>query len=191
MELLERRILSEGEVLPGNVVKVGSFLNHQIDVSLLLEMGREVNRLFSDAGVTKILTVEASGIAIATAFAAVMGVPVLFAKKHGTSNLSGDMLSARTHSYTHNTDYNMVVEKKYLTRDDCVLLVDDFLANGQALNSLIDIVSQSGARLAGCAIAVEKGFQHGGDRLREQGIRVESLAIIDSIDGGTIRFRRW
>lgn len=190
MELLERRILSEGEVLPGNVVKVGSFLNHQIDVSLLLEMGREVNRLFSDAGVTKILTVEASGIAIATAFAAVMGVPVLFAKKHGTSNLSGDMLSARTHSYTHNTDYNMVVEKKYLTKDDCVLLVDDFLANGQALNSLIDIVSQSGARLAGCAIAVEKGFQHGGDRLREQGIRVESLAIIDSIDGGTIRFRR-
>lgn len=190
MELLERRILSEGEVLPGNVIKVGSFLNHQIDVSLLLEMGKEVNRLFAGAGVTKILTVEASGIAIATAFAAVMGVPVLFAKKHGTSNLSGDMLSAKTHSYTHNTDYNMVVERKYLSKDDRILLVDDFLANGQALNSLIDIVALSGAQLVGCAIAVEKGFQHGGDSLRGRGIRVESLAIIDSIDGGTIKFRR-
>lgn len=190
MELLEKRILSEGKILPGNVIKVGSFLNHQIDVKLLLEMGREVERIFSGDRITKILTVEASGIAIATAFAAVMGVPVLFAKKHGTSNLSGDMLCARTHSYTHNNDYNMVVEKQYLSPDDRVLIVDDFLANGQALNSLIDIVGQSGASLAGCAIAIEKGFQHGGDRLRDKGIRVESLAIIDSIDGETVSFRR-
>ena len=189
MELLEKRILSDGTVLPGNVVKVGSFLNHQIDVKLLLDMGREVKRLYSDSKITKILTVEASGIAIATALAAVMEVPMLFAKKHGTSNLSGDMLCARTHSYTHNTDYNMVVEKQYLTPDDCVLVVDDFLAKGQALNSLIDIVRQSGASLAGCAIAIEKGFQHGGDSLREKGIRVESLAIIDSIENGIIRFR--
>lgn len=190
MELLENRILKDGVVLPGSIVKVGGFLNHQIDVRLLLEMGKEVSRLFSGDGVTKLLTVEASGIAIATAFGAVMDVPVLFAKKHGTSNLSGDMLCARTHSYTHNTEYNMIVEKQYLKPCDRVLIVDDFLANGAALNSLIDIVNQAGASLAGCAIAIEKGFQGGGDRLREKGIRVESLALIDSIDGGNIRFRR-
>ena len=185
MELLEKRIISEGSILPGNVIKVGSFLNHQID-----EMGREVKRLFEGEKITKILTVEASGIAVATAFAAVMDTMVVFAKKHGTSNISGDIICCRTHSYTHNNDYNMVVEKKYLTGQDRILIVDDFLANGQALNSLVDIVRQSDAELVGCAVAIEKGFQHGGDKLRQKGIRVESLAIIDSIENGEIRFRK-
>lgn len=190
MELLEKRIISDGSILPGNVIKVGSFLNHQIDVKLLMEMGKEVKRLYEGENITKILTVEASGIAVATAFAAVMGTMVVFAKKHGTSNISGDVISCRTHSYTHNTDYNMVVEKQYLTDRDRILIVDDFLANGQALCSLIDIVTRSGAQLVGCAVAIEKGFQHGGNKLREKGIRVESLAIIDSIENGVIRFRR-
>ena len=190
MELLEKRILEDGVILPGNVVKVGSFLNHQIDVQLLLELGREVQRRFAGERITKLLTVEASGIAIATAFAAVMGVPVVFAKKHASSNLSGGVYSAATHSYTHGTDYTMVVEKAYLSSADRVLIVDDFLANGAAIQSLISIADQAGAEVAGCAIAIEKGFQHGGDELRKAGVRVESLAVIDSIDGGTITFRK-
>lgn len=190
MELLKQKILDEGKVLPGHVLKVGGFLNHNIDVALLLEMGRDVKREFEGAGITKILTVEASGIAIATAFAAVMGLPVLFAKKHNTSNISDAVYCAKTHSYTHNIDYNMVVERQYLTKDDTVLIVDDFLANGEALNSLIKITELAGAKLAGCAIAIEKGFQGGGDRLRERGIKVHSLAIVDGMsDDGRIEFR--
>ncbi len=189
MKLLEQRILSEGELLSGNVIKVGGFLNHQIDVGLLLEMGREVKRLFAGEKITKLLTVEASGIAVATAYGAVMGLPVLFAKKHGTSNLSGQMLYAPTHSYTHNVDYNMVVERRYLSPCDRVLVVDDFLANGQALCSLCSLVEQAGATLVGCTVAIEKGFQSGGRMLRERGVRVESIAVIDRIEDGKIIFR--
>lgn len=190
MRLLEERIQNEGTILPGNIVKVGSFLNHQIDVELLLEMGKETARLYEGERITKILTVEASGIAIATAFAAVMHVPVVFAKKYRTTNVSGDVLTADVHSYTHGTDYKMTVERRYIRPDDSILLVDDFLANGEALRGLLTIVKNGGAKVAGCAIAIEKGFQHGGDKLREEGLRIESLAIIDSIEDGRIVFRR-
>lgn len=189
MKLLEEKILEQGEVLPGNVLKVGSFLNHQLDVKLLLEMGKEAARLFEGVPVTKIVTAEASGIAIATAFAAVFGVPALFAKKNKTSNLAGEFYTANVHSYTHGNDYKMVVDKKYLKPDDTVIIADDFLANGAALEGLCDIVAQSGATLAGCVIAIEKGFQGGGDRLREKGVRVESLAIVESMEDGKITFR--
>lgn len=190
MKLLEDRIISDGKVLPGNVLKVSSFLNHQVDVPFLLEMGKHVQQLFKDDGVNKIVTVEASGIAIATAFAAVMNVPVVFAKKHNTSNISGQVFCAATHSYTHGIDYNMIIEKQFLSPQDRVLIVDDFLANGQALGSLINIVEMSGAELVGCAIAIEKSFQGGGDKLRARGIRVESLAVIDGFEDGTVRFHK-
>lgn len=190
MKLLEERILKDGAVYPGNILKVGSFLNHQIDVNLLLEMGKEVKRLFEGEKITKVLTVEASGIAIATAFALVLDAPVLFAKKHASKNLAGDVYSASSHSYTHGNDYEMVVEKQYITKDDRVLIVDDFLAVGGALNALISIVSQSGAELVGCAIAIEKAFQGGGDKLREKGIRVESLALIESMSDTSVVFRK-
>ena len=189
MKALEQKILNEGQVLPGNILKVGSFLNQQLDCDFLIEMGNEVARLYKDAGVTKILTVESSGIAVAVAIGAVMHLPAVFAKKHKTSNVSGEVYKTMVHSYTHNTDYNIVVSKDYITPSDTVLLVDDFLANGKAMEGLIDIVNQAGARLAGTAIAIENGFQNGGDRLREQGIRVESLAIIERMEDGNIIFR--
>ncbi len=190
MKALEEKILSEGKILPGNILKVGSFLNQQIDVEFLMQMGEEAARLFADAGVTRVLTVEASGIAIAVGVAAAMHVPAVFAKKHQTSNLSGDVYRSVVHSYTHNTDYTIVVPCDYIRPGDKVLLADDFLANGQALNGLIDIVGQAGAEVAGALIAIEKGFQGGGDKLREKGIRVESLALIDSMDDTGIVFRR-
>ena len=189
MRALEEKILKEGTVLPGNILKVGSFLNHQIDVGFIMEMGKEIARLFDGEGITKILTIETSGIAIAVGAGAAMHIPVVFAKKHKTSNVSGDVYKTVVHSYTHGTDYTVVVEKDYLKPDDKVLIVDDFLANGKALSGLFDIVYQSGAEAAGAACAVEKGFQHGGDELRADGIRVESLAIIDSMDSSGIKFR--
>ncbi len=189
MKAMEEKIVKEGKVLPGNILKVGSFLNQQIDVNFLMEMGREVARLFAGAGVTKIMTIEASGIAVAVAVGAAMGVPAVFAKKHHTGNLSGDLYKTVVHSYTHNTDYNIVVSKEYIKPDDCVLIVDDFLANGCAIEGLLDIIGQAGASVAGAAIAIEKGFQHGGDKLREQGIRVESMAIVESMQDGNIAFR--
>ena len=190
MKLLEDRIVEEGTILPGNIVKVGSFLNHRIDVDLLLAMGEEVKRLYDGTRLTKIVTVEASGIAIATAFAVVMHLPVVFAKKYKTTNVSGDILTAEVHSYTHNSSYTMTIESRYIDADDEVLLVDDFLANGEALRGLRTIIEKAGAHVAGCAIAIEKGFQHGGDKLREEGLRIDSLALIDSIEGGKINFRR-
>ena len=190
MEILEQKILTCGTVLPGNVLKVGSFLNHQIDAVLLMELGQYVYDLFKDEGVTKIVTVEASGIAIATAFAAVFKVPMVFAKKNNTSNISDNVYSRMTHSYTHNRDYNIVIEKCYLDKNDRVLIVDDFLAKGAALESLIGIVNDSGAELVGCVPVIEKGFQGGGDLLRGRGIRVESLAIVDSMEDGKIVFRK-
>lgn len=190
MKALEEKILREGTVLPGHVLKVGSFLNHQIDAAFVLDMGREIARLFADSGVTRVLTIETSGIAVAMGAAAALNVPLVFAKKNRTQNLSGDLYQTVVHSYTHGTDYTVVVEKAYLHPGDQVLLVDDFLANGRALEGLLHIVQQAGAQPVGAAVAIEKGFQHGGDALREQGLRVEALALIDRMeDDGTVVFR--
>ena len=186
---LEQRILAEGRVLPGEVLKVGSFLNQQIDTRLIREMGEEIARLFECNNVTKVLTIESSGIAIAYAAAVAMGLPVVFAKKHSTSNLSGNVLTSKVFSYTHQQTYDIFVSADFITSEDTVLIVDDFLAKGNALAGLIEIVGKAGAKLAGCAIAIEKGFQGGGDRLRAKGIRVESLAIIDKMTDDSLEFR--
>lgn len=186
---LEQKILKEGTVLEGHVLKVGSFLNQQLDVDFLVEMGKEIDRIYKKDGVTKLLTVESSGIAVAVAAGMVMHLPVVFAKKNKTSNVSGDIYSAMVHSYTHNTDYKIVVSKDYISAGDKVVIIDDFLANGKALEGLIDIVNQAGATVVGCTCAIEKGFQGGGDRLREQGIRIESLAVIDEMSSEGITFR--
>ena len=187
---LEQRILAEGQILPGEVLKVGSFLNQQIDTKLVSEMGEEIARLYACNNVTKVLTIESSGIAIAYAAGVAMGLPVVFAKKHSTSNISGNVLSSKVFSYTHQQTYDIVVSADYIKSDDTVLIVDDFLAKGNALNGLIEIVEKAGAKLAGCAIAIEKGFQGGGDGLRSKGIRVESLAIIDKMTDDSLEFRQ-
>ena len=187
---LEQKILCEGTVLEGNVLKVGSFLNQQLDVDFLVEMGKEIDRIYKNDNVTKLLTVESSGIAVAVAAGTVMHLPVVFAKKNKTSNVSGEIYSSMVHSYTHNTDYKIVVSKDYISADDIVDIIDDFLANGKALEGIIDIVNQAGATLVGCTCAIEKGFQGGGDALREQGIRVESLAVIDEMSTEGITFRK-
>lgn len=189
MKALEDKILNEGTVLPGDILKVGSFLNHQLDVAFLLEMGQEIARLYQGEQINKILTIETSGIAIAVAAAAFMKIPVVFAKKNRSSNIDCETYTVKIHSYTHNNDYDAVVSKAFLNAQDRVLIIDDFLANGQALGGLLNIVEQAGATTVGVAVAIEKGFQHGGDKLREQGIRVESLAIIDSMDSNTIKYR--
>jgi len=182
--------LREGTVLPGNILKVGSFLNHQIDADFTLEMGKEIANLFADDNVTKVLTIETSGIAIALGAAAAMHVPMVFAKKNRTGNLSGDLYKTVVHSYTHNTDYTVVVEKQFLKSDDRILIVDDFLANGKALIGLCELVEAAGAHVVGAVAAIEKGFQHGGDNLRAQGLRVESLACIESMEDGNVVFRK-
>lgn len=190
MKALEEKILKEGKVLPGQILKVGSFLNHRLDVEFIMEMGKEIARIFSDTKVTNILTIETSGIPIAVAAAAAMHVPVVFAKKNKTGNLDGDLYKTVVHSYTHGTDYNVVVSREHINSEDSVLIIDDFLANGKALEGLIDIVEQAGATLAGCSCAIEKGFQQGGDNLRKKGIRVESLAIVESMDNTSVTFRK-
>lgn len=191
MKILEERILRDGKVKTGNVLKVSSFLNHQIDYQLLDEMGKEICGHFCGQNITKILTIEASGIAIACATARYECAPVLFAKKTKTVNITSDCYCAEVFSFTHKQTYTIMVEKELLRQDDRVLIVDDFLANGEAINGLISLVDQAGATLVGCAVAIEKGFQGGGDALREKGIRVESLAIIDAMDDdGTITFRK-
>ena len=190
MELLEKRIIEDGEVLPGNILKVSNFLNHQIDVRLMDEMGAEFARLYKDTKPTKILTIESSGIAVGYAVARQFGVPLVFAKKHQSSNVNESVYSASVWSFTHNQNYTVVVSKKYINPGDKILLVDDFLANGNALNGLIEIVEKAGASVQGICIAIEKGFQNGGKMLREKGYRVESLAIVDKMtDDGTITFR--
>lgn len=189
IKALEDKILKESEVLPGNILKVGSFLNQQIDIGMLCEMGKEIHRLFADSGVTKILTIEASGIAIAVGAAISMNVPVVFAKKNRSTNVSGEILTTSVESFTHGTINTIVVSKEYISPDDRILIVDDFLANGRALEGLIELVSQAGATFVGAAIAVEKGFQRGGDALREKGYRIESLAIIDSMTDDSVTFR--
>ncbi len=175
--------------MPGEVLKVGSFLNQQIDTALLTDMGNEIARLFADSGVTKILTIESSGIAIAVAAGCTMHVPVVYAKKHASSNMSSDVYTSNVFSYTHQKTYKIAVAKDYITADDTVLIVDDFLAMGNAINGLIEIIGEAGAKLAGAAIEIEKGFQGGGDALRAKGIRVESLAIIDSMSDTSLTFR--
>ena len=186
---MEEKIRAEGKVLPGQILKVGSFLNQQIDTAFLKEVAKAMAAAFRDCGVTKILTIESSGIAIATAVGLELGVPVVFAKKHKSSNVDGAVYTAEVYSYTHNTSYTIVVSSDYLKSTDTVLLVDDFLANGKALNGLTELVEQAGAKLAGAAIAIEKGFQGGGDALRAKGVRVESMAIIDSMTDDAIVFR--
>ncbi len=190
MKALEEKILNEGTVLDGKILRVGSFLNQQLDVDFLLEMGKEIDRIYSGDNVTKLLTIEASGIAVAVAAGAIMHLPAVFAKKNKSSNVSGEVYSAVVHSYTHNTDYNIVVPKDYLNVDDRVVIVDDFLANGKALEGLIDIVKQAGATVVGATCVIEKGFQGGGDRLRNKGMRVESLAVIDEMSPEKIVFRK-
>ncbi len=190
MRELEDKILHDGQVLPGGILKVGGFLNQQIDVPFLMKMGDEIARLYKDSGVTKVLTVEASGIAIAVAAASSLGVPMVFAKKHKSINLSDSLYTAPVYSYTHKTTYEIAVSKEYISSDDVILIVDDFLAKGNALIGLIKLVKEADAKVAGAAIAIEKGFQDGGDMVRKMGVRVESLAIVDSMnDDGTIVFR--
>ena len=188
MRLLEDRILADGKVCDGAVLKVGTFLNHCIDISLLREMGKEFKTLYNDCEVTKILTIEASGIAIACVTAQFFNCPVVFAKKSASVNLTPDVISERVHSYTHGNDYDAVVQSGLLTPEDCVLIIDDFLANGAALNGLIGLCRTAGARIAGAGIAIEKVFQGGGNAIREKGIRVESLAKIISMDNNKIVF---
>lgn len=191
MNFLEERILKDGVVKQGNVLKVDSFLNHQMDVGLLDEVGREFHRRFADRPITKILTIEASGIAIAYATAQAFGVPLVFAKKSKSINLDGDMYTAEVESFTHKNKNQIIVSKKFLTPDDRVLIVDDFLANGCALMGLISIVQAAGASVEGLGIAIEKGFQNGGRIIRNLGYRLESLAIVDAMDDatGTVTFR--
>ena len=190
MQALEEKILREGKVLPGNILKVGNFLNHQLDVEFIMEMGKEIAELYKDSGINKIVTIETSGIAIAVAAAAHMHVPVVFAKKNKTSNISDGVFSTIVHSFTHGIDYKVVISKEFLDENDNILIIDDFLALGNALNGLIDIASQAKAKVAGFAIAIEKGFQGGGDKLREKGYRVESLAIVDSMNDDSLVFRK-
>lgn len=191
MKLLEERIARDGVVKAEGVLKVDSFLNHQMDIDLFNEMGAEFKRLFADAPINKILTIEASGIGIAAIAAQHFGVPVVFAKKSQSINLDGDMYSTRIQSFTHGKVFNVIVSKKFIGPDDRVLIIDDFLANGCALDGLIDIVESAGATVEGIGIAIEKGFQPGGKNLRERGYRLESLAIVDLMDPGTgaLKFR--
>lgn len=181
MELLEERIRRDGKIRGGDVLKVDSFLNHQMDVSLFAEIGKEFRRLFGDCGVTKILTIEASGIGIACVTAQFFGCPVIFAKKNKTKNIAGDVYTSKVESFTHGKVYDIMVAKEFLRPGDRVLLIDDFLANGAALNGLIQVVKGAGATVVGAGICVEKAFQPGGDLIRGQGIRVESLARIKSM----------
>lgn len=188
MKLLEERISKDGKIRPGGILKIDSFLNHQIDPSLLMAMAEEFKRLYGESGVNKILTVEASGIAIATMAGYVFGCPLVFAKKSRSRNISEDLWSADVRSFTYGTVNSIVVSKEYLGAGDRVLIIDDFLATGAALNGLISLCEQAGAEIAGAGIAVEKVFQGGGNALREKGMRVESLAMIEAMDDNSITF---
>ena len=189
MKLLEEKILSCGTVLPGNILKVDSFLNHQLDVSLLSELGKEFYRLFSDLNITRILTVEASGIPIACFAAQHFNVPVVFAKKGHHKNIGNDVYTAEVFSFTKGTSYTVFVSKKYINPGDNILVIDDFLANGQAVLGLKKIIEDAGANLMGVGIAIEKGFQNGGKEIRAQGVNLKSLAIVDSMTDDSISFR--
>lgn len=190
MEKMEQKILAEGEILSGGVLKVGSFLNQQIDTVFMKEIGEYIGELFKDDGITKILTIEASGIPIAVSAGFAMNLPVVYAKKNKSSNISGDVYTTVVQSFTHGNKNHVIVNKEYISPDDRILIVDDFLAHGSALTGLIEIVEMAGASVAGCVAAIEKGFQLGGDRLRKKGYRIESLAIIEEMDDTEIVFRK-
>ncbi len=192
MNCLEEKILKDGIVKEGNVLKVDGFLNHQMDIELFNEMGKEWKRRFAGKEITKILTIEASGIGIACIVAQHFGVPVVFAKKSKSINLDGDVYTAEVESFTHKNKNQVIVSKKFLSEDDHVLLIDDFLANGCALQGLIQIVQSSGATIEGIGIAIEKGFQAGGRMIRNLGFQLESLAIVEDMDWktGTITFQQ-
>ena len=191
MQLLKDRIRRDGQVFPGNVLKVDSFLNHQMDIGLFEEFGKEFKRRFEGEEINKILTIEASGIGIACIVAQSFGVPVVFAKKSQSKNIAGEVYSSQVQSYTHGRIYDIIVSKKFLGPEDKVLIIDDFMANGAAMDGLLEVIRVSGAHVAGAGIIIEKGFQGGGERLRREGLRVESLAIVDSMDEttGEIVFR--
>ncbi len=189
MRLLQERIRRDGKVLPGNIVKVDGFLNHRVDTALLREIAHEFKRLFPTEGLTAVLTVEASGIPLATICAEEFGVPLVFAKKAKSDNIEGGLYQSEIFSYTYKKKVTLLVSRQWLGRDDRVLIVDDFLANGEALRGLAEIVGQAGAELVGIGVAVEKGFQPGGRRLRESGYNLKSLAIIDAADENGFVFR--
>jgi len=189
MRSLKERIRTEATVIGSDILKVDHFLNHQVDVDFLQEIAQEFYRHFKDEPITKILTVEASGIAVAVATAMLFRVPVVFAKKAASLNLDQDTYTSEVYSFTRQTSYHMKVSSRYLDHQDHVLIIDDFLANGRAVQGMIDIVHQAGASLAGVGIVIEKGFQEGGQQLRQQGIKVVSLAIIDAMDENHIQFR--
>ena len=185
MKLLEERIRKDGTIRGTEVLKVDRFLNHQMDIKLINDIGKEFYRLFGDCGVNKILTIEASGIGIACITAQFFGVPVIFAKKNKTKNIAGDVYTSKVESFTHGKVYDIIVSKEFLGPQDRVLLIDDFLANGSALQGLIHLVRDAGAQLVGAGICVEKAFQPGGDMIRAMGVRVESLARVKSMDEAT------
>ena len=189
MKLLKDKIIKEGKILPGNIVKVDGFLNHRVDINMMDEIAKEFKRRFGDHGVTLVLTAEASGIALATITAKEFGVPMVFAKKAKSDNIEGGLYASDIFSYTYKKKVTLLVSKDWITKDDKVLIVDDFMANGEAMRGLCDIVREAGAELIGIGIAVEKGFQHGGDRIREAGINIQSLAIIDQADENGFVFR--
>ncbi len=192
MKLLEERIRKDAIVKEGNILKVDSFLNHQMDVGLFEEMGHEFKRLFADRPINKILTIEASGIGIACVAAQSFHVPVVFAKKTQSVNIDGEVYTSKVVSFTKKREYDIIVSKRFLSPEDHILIIDDFLANGCAVLGLIDLINAAGATLEGVGIAIEKGFQQGGSMIREKGIRLESLAIVDSMDAATgeITFRQ-
>lgn len=189
MELLKERILEDGVVVSSSILKVDSFLNHQIDGNLMLEVGKEFKRRFEGEGITKILTIEASGIAVAIMTALAFDVPMVFAKKKKPSTLQGEVLSARVFSFTKETYYDICMSKEFINKNDKVLIVDDFLANGHASLALVDLVKEAGAEVAGIGIVIEKGFQGGRKKLLSQGIKLESLAIIENLDGNKINIK--
>lgn len=188
MELLKERILKDGLVKPGNVLKVDSFLNHQMDIDLINEIGKEFRRRFPSDKITKILTIEASGIGIACIAAQYFNVPVVFAKKAQSINIDGDVYHTKVESFTHKKVYDVILSKKFLTADDHVLIIDDFLANGCALLGLIDLIHEAGASIEGAGIVIEKGFQQGGKIIRDSGIHLESLAIVESMTDTDLTF---
>lgn len=191
MNFLEERIVKDGIVKEGNVLKVDSFLNHQMDINLFNQMGAEFKKRFEGKNINKILTIEASGIGIACVAAMHFNVPVVFAKKAKSINIDGDMYIAEVESFTHKCKNQVIVSKKFLSENDHVLIIDDFLANGCALQGLISIINQAGGTVEGIGIAIEKGFQNGGNIIRNLGYQLESLAIVDSMDAatGTVKFR--
>lgn len=189
MNELQRRIVAEGKVLPGDIIKVDGFMNHRVDVRLMRRLAEDIKRHFADREITKVMTVEASGIPLATITAEVLDVPLVFAKKAKSDNIEGGLIKSEIFSYTYKKKVQLIVSSEWISSEDKILIVDDFMANGEAIRGLVDIISQVGGELVGVAIAIEKGFQGGGDRLRAQGVDVYSLALIEHAEPGNIVFR--